>query len=72
MVCMANSSENKNISCTWKFYSVNKILRGKSQYKAQNLQESVQFFPSLIIHRDSHQLLPNTKAEHLMFLMEVK
>lgn len=69
---MANSTENKYISDTWKFYSVNKILKGKKQYKAQNLQESVQFFPSLIICRDSHQLLPNTKAEHLMILMEVK
>lgn len=69
---MANCSQNKYISSTWKFYSVNKTLWGKSQYKAQNLQESVQFFPSLIIHRDSHQLLPNTKAEHLMILMEIK
>lgn len=41
---MANSSQNKYISGTWKFYSVNTILRGKNQYKAQILEESVQFF----------------------------
>lgn len=69
---MANTSEKKYLSDTWKFYSVNTTFREKNQYQTQNLQKGLQFFPSLIIFGDSHWLLLNTNAEHLMILMKVK